>query len=83
MPDFFNLRMTDSSYLLDKFDDATHYVYNDSYMTKCDDKSGYEHVPLRESLQTYVGLQRGVWWLSVCTTLLFGWKETFVNLPQY
>ena len=68
--------MTDSPYLLDKFDDATHYVYNDSYITKYYDKLGYEHVPLRESLQTYVGLQRGVWWLSVCTTLPFGWKET-------
>jgi len=65
--------MKDSPFSLDKLVDVTRYVYKDSYMTKCDDKSGYDHVLLRESSQTYVGLQWGRWWF-VCTTLPFGWK---------
>lgn len=44
-------------------------------MTKCDDKSGYDHVLLQEASQQYFGIcWRGVWF--VCTTLPFGWKES-------
>ena len=42
-------------------------------MTKCDDKSGYHHVSLSPSSQTYVGFQWNGFWF-VCTTLPFGWK---------
>ena len=42
-------------------------------MTKCDDKSGYDHVSLSPSSQTYVGFQWNGFWF-VCTTLPFGWK---------
>ncbi|KAK3699432.1 hypothetical protein QZH41_018593, partial [Actinostola sp. cb2023] len=41
----------------DKLADVPRYVYKDSFMTKCDDKSGYDHVLLQESSQTYVGLR--------------------------
>jgi hypothetical protein len=44
-------------------------------MTKTDDKSGYDHVLLQESSQTFVGLRWKGWWF-VCTTLPFGWKES-------
>lgn len=42
-------------------------------MTKCDDKSGYDHVSLSPSSQTYVGFQWNGFWF-VYTTLPFGWK---------
>ena len=42
-------------------------------MTKCDDKSGYDHVLLSACSQTYVGFEwKGYWF--VCGTLPFGWK---------
>ena len=49
------------------------YVYKSSYMTKCDDKSGYDHVLLSENSQAYFGFSFGGLWF-VCTTLPFGWK---------
>jgi len=72
---FLNLWMRDSPFSLDKLADVPRYVYKDSFMTKCDDKSGYDHVLLQESSQTYVGLRWRGWWF-VCTTLPFGWKES-------
>ena len=42
-------------------------------MTKCDNISGYDHVSLSPSSQTYVGFQWKRFWF-VCTTIPFGWK---------
>ena len=42
-------------------------------MTKCDDKSGYNHVSLSPSCQTYVGFQWNGFWF-VCTTFPIWWK---------
>lgn len=40
-------------------------------MTKCDDKSCYDHVLLSENSQTYFGFRvEGLWF--VCATLPFG-----------
>lgn len=72
---YLNLWMRDSPFSLDKLADVPRYVYKDSFMTKSDDKSGYDHVCLQESSQTYVGLQWKGWWF-VCATLPFGWKES-------
>ena len=58
---------------LDKLSEVTRYVYPGSFMNKCDDKSGYDHVMLTESSQSYFGLSFGGLWF-VCTTLPFGWK---------
>lgn len=70
---FLNLWMKDMPFTLDKLADVPRYVYRGSYMTKCDDKSGYDHVSLDSDSQTYVGFQwKGFWF--VCTTLPFGWK---------
>ena len=60
---------------LDGLADVPQYVYQGSHMTKCDDKSGYNHVSLLPSAQTSVGFQSNGFWF-VCTTLPFGW-----NLP--
>ena len=42
-------------------------------MTKCNDKSGYDHVLLSEISQAYFGFSFGGLWF-VCTMLPFGWK---------
>ena len=56
---------------LDKLADVPRYIYQGSFMTKCDDKLGYDHVLLLENSQTYFGFSfRGLW--LVCTTLPFG-----------
>ena len=70
---FLNLWMRDMPFSLDRLVDVPRYVYEGSYMTKCDDKSGYDHVSLSLCSQTYVGFEwKGFWF--VCTTLPFGWK---------
>ena len=70
---FLNLWMRDMPFSLDKLADVPRFTYKGSFMTKCDDKSGYDHVLLSENSQTYFGFSFGGLWL-VCTTLPFGWK---------
>lgn len=70
---FLNLWMRDVPFSLDRLADVPRYVYKSSFMTKCDDKSGYDHVMLTKGSQTYVGFSFGGLRL-VCTTLPFGWK---------
>ena len=72
---FLNLWMKDCPFTLDKLSDVPRYVYKDSYMTKCDDKSGYDHVLLQKDSQEYFGFEWSGWWF-VCATLPFGWKES-------
>ena len=68
-----NLWMRNQPFTLDGLVDVPRYVYKGSYMSKCDDKSGYDHVLLTVSSQTYVGFQWESCYL-VCATLPFGWK---------
>ena len=70
---FLNLWMKDVPFSLDKITDVPGYVYHGSYMTKCDDKSGYDHVLLTSDSQAYFGFEWGGLWF-VCRTLPFGWK---------
>lgn len=72
---FLNLWMRDSPFTLDKLINVTRFVYKDSYISKCDDKSGYDHVLLKTSSQPLVGFEWSGWWF-VCRTLPFGWKES-------
>jgi len=67
--------MKDSPFSLNRLTDVRSYVYKNSFMTKCDDKSGYDHVLLTESSQQYFGFQWAGWWL-VARSLPFGWKES-------
>ena len=41
---YVNLWMRDCPFSLDKLIDVMRYPSRDSYLTKCDDKSGYDHV---------------------------------------
>ena len=43
-PRLLNLWMRDMPVSLDTLADVPRFVYRDSFMTKCDDKSGYDHV---------------------------------------
>ena len=67
--------MKDSHFSLDRLTDVRSYVYQNSFMTKYDNKSGYDHVLLTESSQQYFGFQEAKWWL-VARSLPFGWKES-------
>lgn len=51
------------------------FVYQHSFMSKIDDKSGYHHILLSENSQQYFGIEWQGWWL-VCVTLPFGWKNS-------
>ena len=64
---FLNLWMRDAPFSLDKLSDVTRFVYPNSFMTKCDDKSGYDHILLPEASQSYFGFSFGGLWF-VCTT---------------
>ena len=68
---FLNLWTKDSPFSLDRLTDVRSYVYQNSFMTKYDDKFGHDHVPLTESSQQYFGFQWAGWWLDD-RSLLFG-----------
>lgn len=70
---FLNLWMRDMPVTLDKLASVPRYVYQSSFVTKCDDKPGYDHVLLTMDSQSYFGFSFGRLWF-VCTTLPFGWK---------
>lgn len=70
---FLNLWMKGMPFSLVKLADVSRYIYKGSFMTKCDDESGYDHVLLSSNSQTYVGFEFGGFWF-VCATLFFGWK---------
>ena len=65
--------MKDAPFSLDRITDVPRYVYQGSYTTKCDDKSGYDHVLLTSDSQACFGFEWGGLWF-VCRTLPFGWK---------
>ena len=70
---FLNLWMKDVPFTLDMLAEVPRYVYPSSFLTKCDEKSGYDHVLLTVDSRSYFGFSfAGLWF--VCTTLPFGWK---------
>lgn len=72
---FLNLWMMDTPFSLDKLVDVPRYVYKNSFMSKIDDKSGYDHILLTKESTQFFGFEwDGKWW--VCNTLPFGWKNS-------
>ena len=63
---------------LGRLADVSRYVYKSSFIPKCDDKSGYDHVMVTDGSQAYVGFTLGRLWL-VCSTLPFGCKISPYN----
>ena len=77
---FLNLWMRDQPFTLDGLVDVPRYVYKGSYMSKCDDKSGYDHVLLTVSSQNVCGFSMGKLLFGMCKFTL--WLEDFsVHLP--
>lgn len=72
---FLNLWMVDSPFSLDHVTDVPRYVFQGSYQTTLDDKSGYDHLLLDDKSRTYFGFQWGGVWVFTYNTLPFGWKE--------
>ena len=72
---FLNNWMRDQPSSLDKLVDVSWYIYKASFLTKCDDKSGYDHILLTERSRKFFAIEWGGWWL-VNATLPFGWKQS-------
>ncbi|XP_078673738.1 uncharacterized protein LOC144912401 isoform X1 [Branchiostoma floridae x Branchiostoma belcheri] len=70
---YLNLWMKDCPFKLDSIVDLTRYVGKGHYQTKCDDKSGYDHVFITEGSKPLVGFQWGGFWY-VSATIPFGWS---------
>ena len=72
---FLNLWIRDLPFKLDHLVDLPRYVLPGNFQTTFDDKSGYQHVRLHPSSETYFGLE---WnnFLFVFRTLPFGWKAS-------
>ncbi|KAI8487678.1 hypothetical protein Bbelb_346710 [Branchiostoma belcheri] len=62
-----------SEVLEGELSDVTRYVHRRSYQTKCDDKSGYDHVKVQNQSKTLLGFEWGGFYF-VCTTIPFGWS---------
>ncbi|KAL9985692.1 hypothetical protein ACROYT_G008125 [Oculina patagonica] len=54
---FLNLWMANTPFSLDKLAEVPRFVYWKSFMTKLDDKAGYDHILLTEVSRTYVGFE--------------------------
>ena len=72
---FLNLWMADTPFSLDTLAMVPRFVYRGSFMTKIDDKSGYDHILLSEDSHQFFGIEWQGWWL-VRVTLPFGWKNS-------
>ena len=70
---FLNLWMMDVPFKLDSITNLPRYVAQDTYQTILDDKSGYDHLFLREQSRVFFGIQWGGW-IFLYNTLPFGWK---------
>ena len=72
---FLNLWIRDLPFKLDHLADLPRYVLPGHFQTTFDDKSGYQHVRLQPSSETYFGLE---WdnFFFVFRTLPFGWKAS-------
>ena len=71
---FLNRFCVDTPFTLDSLGDVPRMVDRGGYLTKLDDKSGYDHILLTHRSKVYMGFQwGGVWFIN--NTLPFGWKN--------
>ncbi|KAK6167186.1 hypothetical protein SNE40_021279 [Patella caerulea] len=65
----------DSPFSLDSLNDVPRLINKKSFISKLDDKSGYDHVFVNEISKQYFGFSwKGQFY--VCNTLPFGWKNS-------
>ena len=81
---FLNLWIADRPFQLDHLRDIVRYTPLDSFQTICDDKSGYDHIFLKESSRKYFGFQwgGGAGFLLVTAFLLGGNHPLTFTIPR-
>lgn len=72
---YLNCFMKHYPFKLDQVLNLPRYLGKESYHTKLDDKSAFDHFLLSEDSRTLVGAEWGGWWL-VWNTLCLGWRES-------
>ena len=72
---YLNCFMKHYPFKLDQVVNLPRYLGKESYHTKLDDKSAFDHFLLSEDSRTLVGAEWGGWWL-VWNTLCRGWKKS-------
>lgn len=72
---YLNLWIKDNPFLLEILEHAHRLIQSKDENFCCNEKSGYDHVKLNDSSQTYFGV-RFAGWVFVHTTLPFGWKAS-------
>lgn len=72
---YINLWTKYSPFQLETLRDVHRLVDRDAYMVTCDEKSGYDHIKISSSSQTFFGLQFGGY-IMVYTVIPFGWKAS-------
>lgn len=72
---FLNLWIMDKPFVLDTLKDVPRLVHSNAFLNSLDDKSGYDHVLLKEESRTYFGVEFGGWFL-VYNTIPFGFKTS-------
>ena len=74
---YLNCFMCPCPFSLDQVINLPRYLSRDSFHTKLDDKSGFDHFFISKGSQPYMGAEWGGWRL-VWRTLPQGWKESWV-----
>ena len=67
--------MKDTPFSLDTLSEVPKIVKKNSFLTKLDDKSGYDNVLMSENSKSLLGFQWGGHYFQ-CNTLPFGWKNS-------
>ena len=72
---YLNCFMRQCPFSLDQVVNLPPYLSQNSFHTKMDDKSGFDHFLISEDSQPLMSAEWGGWWL-VWRTLPKGWKES-------
>ncbi|KAK3084846.1 hypothetical protein FSP39_020056 [Pinctada imbricata] len=72
---YLNCFMKDTPFTLDTLSDVPKIIGKNVYMSKLDDKSGYDNVCVTDSSKTLLGFQWAGHYFT-CNTLPFGWKNS-------
>jgi hypothetical protein len=72
---YLNCFMKDTPFSLDTLSEVPKIVKKNSFLTKLDDKSGYDNVLMSENSKSLLGFQWGGHYFQ-CNTLPFGWKNS-------
>ena len=78
---YLNCFMRHCPFFLDQVVNLPHYLSRESYHTKLDDKSGFDHFLLSPDSLPYMGAEWGGWWL-VWQTLPHGMEGKSLYLPN-